>query len=213
GALPIWASPIGRSPSGSGSLRRRSRTTSPPYSPRWASIAGPRSPPGWRATAVAAGANTETEPPVTDTTRLRTAVEELLPTALEELATLVSMRSVADPEVEDPAELDKAANWVAAALGELGLETELARPPDGTDAVLARHTAAPGLPRVLLYAHYDVQPASAAGWHTDPWILTESGGRYYGRGAADCKGNIMAHLTALRALKQVDGEFPCSITV
>src|SRR5699024_5562891 len=143
GALPIWASPIGRSPSGSGSLRRRSRTTAPPSSPRWASNDGPRSPPGWRATAVAAGANTETEPPVTDTTRLRTAVEELLPTALEELATLVSMRSVADPEVEDPAELDKAANWVAAALGELGLETELARTPDGTRAVLARHTAAP----------------------------------------------------------------------
>ena len=150
---------------------------------------------------------------MTDTTHLRTAVEELLPTALAELATLVSMRSVADPEVEDPAELGKAANWVAAALGELGLETELARTPDGTDAVIARHTAAPDLPKVLLYAHYDVQPAPADGWRTDPWTLTESGGRYYGRGAADCKGNIMAHLTALRALKQVDGEFPCSITV
>src|SRR5699024_187638 len=123
------------------------------------------------------------------------------------------MRSVADPEVEDPAELDKAANWVAAALGELGLETELARTPDGTDAVLARHTAAPDLPRVLLYAHYDVQPASAAGWHPEPWTLTESGGRYSGRGPARCKGSIMAHLTPRPALHHIDGERLCSITV
>lgn len=150
---------------------------------------------------------------MTDTTRLRTAVDALLPTGLDELATLVAMRSVADPEVEDPAELSRAADWVARALRELGLETELARTPDGTDAVIARHTAAPDLPRVLLYAHYDVQPAPVAGWHTDPWRLTERDGRYYGRGAADCKGNIIAHLTALRALKQVDGQFPCSITV
>ncbi len=144
---------------------------------------------------------------------LRDAVKGLLPTAMEELATLVSMRSVADAAVEDPGELTKAANWVSGALADLGLETRLARTPDGTDAVIATHEGPPGSPRVLLYAHYDVQPAPVAGWDTDPWVLTEKDGRFYGRGSADCKGNIMAHLTALRALKQVDGTFPCSITV
>lgn len=136
-----------------------------------------------------------------------------MPRALAELAELVALRSVADDAVEDPAELANAAAWVAGALRSLGLDTELAPTPDGTDAVIARHEGPDGSPRVLLYAHYDVQPAPAHGWDTDPWDLTEKGGRFYGRGAADCKGNIMAHLTALRALKAVDGEFPCSITV
>ena len=37
-------------------------------------------------------------------------------------------------------------------------------------------------------------------WRTPPFELTEVGGRWYGRGSADCKGNIVMHLTALRAL-------------
>ena len=43
------------------------------------------------------------------------------------------------------------------------------------------------------------------------WELTERDGRWYGRGSADCKGNIVMHLTALRALKQVSGGFPCGV--
>lgn len=147
------------------------------------------------------------------TSTLRNAVDDLMPTALTDLATLVAMRSVADEEVEDPAELAKAATWVAGALSDLGLHSRLARTPDGTDAVIATHDGPAGSPRVLLYAHYDVQPAPAHGWDTDPWTLTERDGRFYGRGSADCKGNIVAHLTALRALQRTGGSYPCSITV
>jgi acetylornithine deacetylase/succinyl-diaminopimelate desuccinylase-like protein len=54
---------------------------------------------------------------------------------------------------------------------------------------------------VLLYAHYDVQPPlDDDAWRTPPFELTEVNGRWYGRGTADCKGNILMHLTALRAL-------------
>ena len=45
---------------------------------------------------------------------------------------------------------------------------------------------------------------------TPPWTLTEREGRWYGRGAADCKGNIVTHLTALRAL---DGELPVNVKI
>ncbi len=69
-----------------------------------------------------------------------------------------------------------------------------------------------GSPTVLLYCHYDVQPPLGEDAWTSPiWELTERDGRWYGRGAADCKGNIVMHLTALRALKQVHGAFPCTV--
>ena len=65
----------------------------------------------------------------------------------------------------------------------------------------SRPCADPDAPTVLLYAHYDVQPPlDDDAWRTPPFELTEVDGRWFGRGAADCKGNILMHLTALRAL-------------
>jgi acetylornithine deacetylase/succinyl-diaminopimelate desuccinylase-like protein len=59
-----------------------------------------------------------------------------------------------------------------------------------------------------LYCHYDVQPVSD-GWNTPAWQLTPKDGRWFGRGSADCKGNVIAHLTALRALG--GGDFPIGV--
>jgi acetylornithine deacetylase/succinyl-diaminopimelate desuccinylase-like protein len=65
-------------------------------------------------------------------------------------------------------------------------------------------------PTVLLYAHYDVQPAPADGWDTDPFTPTRVDGRVYGRGASDDKSGIVAHLAALRAL---NGKPPVHVKV
>ncbi|HEX6020485.1 MAG TPA: M20/M25/M40 family metallo-hydrolase [Solirubrobacter sp.] len=69
--------------------------------------------------------------------------------------------------------------------------------PDEAPSVFADYPG-PG-PTVLLYAHYDVQPAPRDGWDTDPFTPVLRDGRLYGRGAADDKSGIVAHLAALRA--------------
>jgi acetylornithine deacetylase/succinyl-diaminopimelate desuccinylase-like protein len=130
-------------------------------------------------------------------------VSQLMPRVHEELADLVSIPSVADPRQFPPAECARAAQWVLDAFRELGFaDIALHETADGSNAVIGSRTCAdPAAPTVLLYAHYDVQPPlDDDAWRTPPFTLTEVDGRWYGRGAADCKGNILMHLTALRAL-------------
>ncbi len=133
---------------------------------------------------------------------LRERVAGLMPRAREDLARLVSIPSVADPRQYPPEKCLEAADWVREALADAGLaDSRLLDMPDGHPAVFASAPAPEGAPTVLLYCHYDVQPPlDEAAWESPPFELTERDGRWYGRGAADCKGNVAAHLTALRAL-------------
>jgi acetylornithine deacetylase/succinyl-diaminopimelate desuccinylase-like protein len=134
---------------------------------------------------------------------LRTRIEELMPQARDELAELVAIKSVADPRQFPAEECERAATWVLDKFKELGFsDATLRETADGSRAVVgSRPCSDPSAPTVLLYAHYDVQPPlDDAAWRTPPFELTEVGGRWFGRGAADCKGNIVMHLAALRAL-------------
>jgi cysteinylglycine-S-conjugate dipeptidase len=144
---------------------------------------------------------------------LRDAIHELMPRAKDDLSELVAFKSVADPKQYPAEECTRAAQWVVDAFAEVGLQDVTASPTsDGSLAVHGHAPAADGAPTALLYCHYDVQPPLGEEKWTSPiWELTERDGRWYGRGAADCKGNIVMHLTALRALRQLDGGFPCGV--
>lgn len=133
---------------------------------------------------------------------IATRIAQQMPLVRDELAELVALRSVADPRQFPAEECDRAAAWVRDKFAEVGFsDARLEETADGSQAVVGSRSSREGAPTVLLYAHYDVQPPlDDAAWRTPPFELTEVDGRWYGRGAADCKGNIVMHLAALRAL-------------
>jgi acetylornithine deacetylase/succinyl-diaminopimelate desuccinylase-like protein len=138
-----------------------------------------------------------------NTNELRERIAGLMGQARTELAELVAIKSVADPRQFPPAECAAAAQWVLDKFGQVGFtDLRLEETADGSQAAFGvRPGRDPAAPTVLLYAHYDVQPPlDEQAWRTPPFELTEVDGRWFGRGAADCKGNILMHLLALRAL-------------
>ncbi|MEO8850448.1 MAG: dipeptidase [Allobranchiibius sp.] len=149
-------------------------------------------------------------------TTLKAQVAALMPQCKIDLGDLIALRSVADPAQQPISECHNAADWIVKQFTDAGLQ-DMTRitTPDGSDCVTGHAPGPAGAPTVLLYCHYDVQPPLGAdSWRTPVWELTDGeDGRWYGRGTADSKGNIVAHLTALRALKAVHGSFPVGITL
>ncbi|MFJ5096901.1 dipeptidase [Streptomyces sp. NPDC088557] len=141
-------------------------------------------------------------------------VRSLMPRAKAELTELVAFESVADEAVAPRSECEGAANWVADALRAEGFQdVALLDTPDGSQSVYGVLPGPVDAPTVLLYAHYDVQPKlDESAWLSPPFELTERNGRWYGRGSADCKGGVVMHLLALRALK-ANGGVPVTVKV
>ena len=142
-----------------------------------------------------------------ESSNLRARVADLMGQVQEDLATLVAYPSLAFPGY-DRAPLRECGEVVRQMFLDLGFPSaELLDVGGENPAVWAERPGTPGGPTVLLYAHYDVQPAPAEEqrWETDPWTLTAGeDGRWYGRGAADDKGGIVQHLNAIRAIGGVD---------
>ncbi|WP_109468227.1 M20/M25/M40 family metallo-hydrolase [Albibacillus kandeliae] len=103
------------------------------------------------------------------------------------------------------------AGLLADMLRDLGLETSVL-PTAGHPMIVARHDAAPGKPTVLLYGHYDVQPADPVDlWTSPPFTPEVRDGRLYARGVADNKGQHIAQILAVEAHLKVRGELPCNL--
>jgi acetylornithine deacetylase/succinyl-diaminopimelate desuccinylase-like protein len=141
-------------------------------------------------------------------------VQAGLPSAIADLSKLVRIPSVSWDGF-DPAHVAASAEAVRGLLEGLGvfesIEISQATIGDtdalGQPAVLARRRARNGRPTILLYAHHDVQPpGNDEEWESSPFEPTVRGDRLYGRGAADDKAGVLAHVAAIRAFKQVVGD-------
>jgi cysteinylglycine-S-conjugate dipeptidase len=130
---------------------------------------------------------------------LRERLSALLPAAVDDLKDLVRIPSIAFPGY-DREPVRRSAEAVAALLRGAGMDdVTIESVGEGAPAVIGRTRAADGRPTILLYAHHDVQPTGAVeDWSSAPFEPVQRGERLYGRGAADDKAGVMAHVTALR---------------
>jgi cysteinylglycine-S-conjugate dipeptidase len=129
---------------------------------------------------------------------LRAAIARELPGVRADLERLVRIPGVAFDGF-DHSHVERSAQATAELLRGCGLAVEILR-SGGQPAVIGRRPGPAGAPTVLLYAHHDVQPVGdLSRWTSDPFEPVERDGRLYGRGAADDKAGIMAHVAALRA--------------
>lgn len=77
----------------------------------------------------------------------------------------------------------------------------------------AIRTPDPAAPTLVIYNHYDVQPPDPVEeWTHPPFGAEIVGDTLYGRGATDAKGNLMAHLGAVRAFRDAGMPLPCNVT-
>ncbi|GAA1471617.1 dipeptidase [Corynebacterium felinum] len=136
---------------------------------------------------------------------LRPLIEGQRERIFADLSALTSFNSVHSvPELADAH--TGAAEWIRTALSSVGLDVTAYKEETGSPTFIGTEAAVGNAPTVLLYCHYDVVPAgNREDWISDPFTLTERDGRWYARGAADCKGNAVMHLAALRAVNELGG--------
>jgi len=132
---------------------------------------------------------------------------------LAELCEFLRIPSIS-AKSEHKLDVDRASKWVADHLRSAGFRTVEVIPTSLHPLVYAESLEAQGKPTVLLYGHYDVQPAEPLDLWTSPAFEPQSrNGNIYGRGTADDKGQVHIHLKALEAIHKLNGKFPINIKV
>lgn len=137
-------------------------------------------------------------------------IEENRQRLLDELFDLLRIPSVsANPDFSE--DVFEAAQFVADRLNEAGAEHVEVCPTAGYPVVYGERIVDPALPTVLVYGHYDVQPADPYElWHSPPFEPEIRDGKIYARGACDDKGQVYMHVKAFEYMMRYDA-LPCNI--
>lgn len=133
---------------------------------------------------------------------------------LDELKDLLRIPSISTLP-QHAADVQRAAEWLAADMRRIGMDSaEIIHMPGGRCPLVLGEWrgAGPDAPTVLVYCHYDVQPAEMAdGWDSPPFEPVERDGKLIARGAVDSKLHVMAHLKAVESLLASPGGAPVNI--
>lgn len=131
---------------------------------------------------------------------------------LDQLCDLIRIPSVSTLS-EYRADVRRAADWLVEDMRRIGFERAETYATEGHPVVYGEWLGAgPDAPTVLIYGHYDVQPAEIAdGWDTKPFEPTIKQDRIYGRGSVDDKGQVFAQLKAVESLLAADE--PCPVNI
>jgi acetylornithine deacetylase/succinyl-diaminopimelate desuccinylase-like protein len=148
---------------------------------------------------------------VTDLAAVLACLEERNDRILEELVAFAAIPSIStDPA--HAADMAAAADWAARTLAAAGPFTVRTIPTPGATVVYAEWLGAPGAPTVLVYGHYDVQPADPLElWHSPPFSPTLRDGRLYARGVSDDKGPLLIPIKVAQAFFDTEGRLPINV--
>ena len=130
---------------------------------------------------------------------------------LNDLIDVLKIPSIST-DAEYNSDVQRAAEWMANHLKRLGMENVEVMPTDGGHPVVyADYIKRPGAPTVLVYGHYDVQPADPLElWQSGPFEPEVRGDLLFGRGSSDMKGQVLATFSAIEAVMK-SGEVPVNL--
>jgi acetylornithine deacetylase/succinyl-diaminopimelate desuccinylase-like protein len=115
---------------------------------------------------------------------------------------------------EHAGDVQRCAEWTRSELERVGMQNARLIETPGHPIVYADWLGAPGMPTILFYGHYDVQPVDPLElWVSPPFEATVRDGELYARGAADDKGQVFMHMKAIEAHMTQTGRLPCNIKV
>jgi acetylornithine deacetylase/succinyl-diaminopimelate desuccinylase-like protein len=130
---------------------------------------------------------------------------------VEEMRRLVRFPSVGS-QPRHAGDIRRCANWLARHLASIGLERVRLVATAGHPIVWGEWRRAPGRPTLLVYGHYDVQPAEPLQqWRAPPFAAVVQGDRLYGRGASDDKGQFFAHVKAIESYLAGSDALPLNV--
>ncbi|MCA0971306.1 dipeptidase [Halobacillus litoralis] len=130
---------------------------------------------------------------------------------LEELIEFLRIPSISALS-EHKGDVQTGANWVAESLKSIGMENVEIIETEGHPIVYGDWLHAEGKPTVLVYGHYDVQPADPLDlWETPPFEPVVRDGKIFARGATDDKGQLFLHIKAVELLMKQNGTLPVNV--
>ncbi len=134
-----------------------------------------------------------------------------LPAILADLTAFAAIPSVSTDPAHAP-DIRRGADWLAARMRRAGLQDAAVRETGGHPVVTAAWLHAPDAPTILIYGHYDVQPADPVeAWRTPAFQPTVRDGRLYGRGVSDDKGPMLIAVMVAEAFLATAGRLPVNV--